>query len=41
VNRNVARLLGHAHLETTALFTDPTVLDREEVVRRLERDPEA
>jgi site-specific recombinase XerD len=34
----VSRLLGHAYLETTAIYTEPTVHDREEAVRRLERD---
>ena len=35
----VSRLLGHARLETTAIYTQPTALDLDAAVRRLERDP--
>ena len=34
----VSRLLGHERLETTAIYTQPTALDLEAAVRRLERD---
>jgi site-specific recombinase XerD len=34
----VQRLLGHDRLETTAIYTQPTALDPEEAVRRLEVD---
>ena len=34
----VSRLLGHARLETTAIYTQPTAHDLEAAVRRLERD---
>jgi len=34
----VQRLLGHARLETTAIYTQPTARDLEQAVRRLEAD---
>jgi len=34
----VQRLLGHARLETTAIYTQPTARDLEVAVRRLEAD---
>jgi hypothetical protein len=32
--------LGHERLETTAMYTEPTMHDLEEAVRRLKRDHE-